>query len=131
MSHVQGYTASFQNLLSLVKTLKIIGFRKLIIEKKKLENTISSIHLVILNFIRPFSISWNGYKYNLVSETDLLFSSSQLTDQFFKIYTMNVITQQSSNFAFQFCLFSEKIKSKNLQISRFFEFEKNIFIKKN
>ena len=131
MSHVQGYTASFQNLLSLVKTLKIIGFRKLIIEKKKLENTISSIHLVILNFTRPFSISWNGYKYNLVSETDLLFSSSQLTDQFFKIYTMNVITQQSSNFAFQFCLFSEKIKSKNLQISRFFEFEKNIFIKKN
>ena len=105
MSHLQGYTTSFQNLISLIRTLKDVGLKKFGIEKDSFENSIYSLRLVNFNYSIPFSFYWNGYQYNIISETGLVFTFSELTDKFSKLYTMNVIAEQTTNLAFQFYSF--------------------------
>ena len=49
-AQVQGYVTNFQNLASLIKTLKDVGLKKFAIEKDSFENSISSIRLITFNY---------------------------------------------------------------------------------
>lgn len=126
MSHLQGYVTNFQNLASLIKTLKDVGLKKFAIEKDSFENSISSIRLITFNYAIPFSFYWDGCQYNIISETGLIFSFSELTDKFFKLYTMNVITEQNRDFAFQFCSFMSSYNRDYINVERY-KYEQKIY----